>query len=112
MKKTILLLCFIAFLAGCREGKTARRVCRTHQTEVWEVAGIYYEEHNLTTNDFIDPRQLGTYFPNGQAPRCPVGTNPYAPFKIFDGPQCPYEPQSHSGERIPSNVIELKTNSP
>jgi hypothetical protein len=44
-------------------------------------------------------------------PRCPLGTNAYAPFHIFDGPKCPHEPSYHAVVRVPSRIAKLRANS-
>jgi hypothetical protein len=107
-----LFICLIGLVVGCDEGKSARRVCRSHQTEVWNAAASYYLEHGMKPDDLIDPQQLAALLPNGQVPRCPIGTNAYAPFKIFDGPKCPYEAQLHAGATMPASIAKLKTRSP
>src|SRR5258706_12552701 len=96
---------------GCREGKTAHRMCPIHQAEVWDAAASYYLEHSLTTNDIIVPQQLARYFAEGQVPRCPLGTDAYAPFRIFDGPKCPHEPSYHALVRVPPRISKLRANS-
>jgi hypothetical protein len=86
-------------------------MCPIHQAEVWDAAASYYLEHRLATNDLIAPQQLAGYFAEGQVPRCPLGTNAYAPFYIFDGPKCPHEPSYHAVVRVPSRIAKLRTNS-
>ncbi len=63
----------------------------------------YYLERGLKPDDLIDPRQLTNFFAEGQVPGCP-GTKSYAPFRILDGPKCPY----HAVRRIPPRVAKLK----
>jgi hypothetical protein len=85
-------------------------MCPIHQAEVWDAAASYYLDHRLTTNDLIDPLQLAGFFAEGQVPRCPLGTNAYAPFHILDGPNCPHEPSYHAVIRVPSRITKLRTN--
>src|SRR5882757_8619973 len=106
-----LAVLFFTLFLGCDEGKSARRVCHSHQNEVWNAAAKYYLEHGMKPDDLIDPQQLAALLANGQVPRCPLGPNAYPPFKIFDGPQCPYEPQLHSGATMPTRIANLKTSS-
>lgn len=108
-----LLLACLVFLVGCGERpKTAEKICPVHQAEVWDAAISYYLEHGLKPDDLIDPQALTNFFPAGEVPRCPLGTNDYTPFRILDGPKCPYEPDLHAVRRIPARVAKLKGNSP
>jgi len=112
MTHKLLLTCLV-FLVGCGSGpKTAEKICRDHQTEVWDAAMSYYLEHGLKPNDLIDPQQLTNFFADGQVPRCPLGTNSYAPFRILDGPQCPYEPRLHAVQKVPARIAKLKASGP
>ena len=62
----------------------------------------------MKRDDLVDPQQLSAFFAEGHVPRCPLGTNNYAPFKILEGPRCPHEPTLHVVHRIPVSVIKLK----
>ena len=108
MPHKILLACLV-FLVGCGPGpKTAANVCPGHQTQVWDAAMSYYLEHSLKPDDLIAPQQLTNFFAEGQVPRCPHGTNSYAPFRILDGPKCPEHPVC----KIPARVANLIENKP
>ena len=104
-----LLLACLVLLVGCGPGpKTSAIVCPNHQTEVWDAAMSYYLEHGLKPDDLIDPQQLTNFFAAGQVPRCPSGTNNYAPFRILEGPEC----LQHTVRKIPARVATLKVKSP
>jgi len=108
MTRTVLFACLV-FLVGCGPGpKTSANVCPGHQTEVWDAAMSYYLEHGLKPDDLIDPQQLTNYFAERQIPRCPLGTNNYAPFRILDGPKCP----EHPIRKVPARVAKLIENKP
>ena len=98
-------IAFLLLLVGCGPGpKTADKICPGHQTEVWDAGVSYYLEHGLKPENVIDPQQLTNFFAEGHVPACPRSTNGYAPFRVFDGPKCPY----HEARRIPPRLAKLK----
>jgi hypothetical protein len=105
------LVLLVLVAVGCREGKTAHRMCPIHQTEIWDAATSYYLDRHLKTNDLIDPKQLTRYFAEGQVPRCTLGTSGYAPFRILEGPKCPNEPSYHAVVRVPPRITKLRASS-
>jgi hypothetical protein len=78
---------------------------------VWDAAGSYYLEHNMKPDDLIDPQQLKVFFGADGVPCCPLGTNDYAPFKLFDGPRCPHEGSGHGAVPVTEKIIKINQNS-
>ncbi len=104
-----LLTCLVVLtVVGCQEHKSARQVCPGHQAEVWDTAVSFYLERGMKRDDVIDPKQLSAFFAEGYVPRCPLGTNNYAPFRILDGPKCPHEPERHAVRQVPARLAKLK----
>jgi hypothetical protein len=100
-------LWLVLLFTGCTEPKSAKQICPAHQYVVWDAAAKYYLEQGMKPDDLVDPRHLSAFFPDGKVPRCPQGTNSYAPFRILDGPKCSYEPRLHESRRVPPSIAKL-----
>jgi hypothetical protein len=106
--QTGLAACVCMLSVGC--GPPASRICQQHQEIVWDAAGSYYLENRMKPEDLIDPQRLRGFFGPDGIPRCPLGTNDYAPFKLFDGPRCPHEGSRHSAAAISQKIQQIKQN--
>ena len=107
-RQNCVLFCLLTFLAGC--GPSSKEICQENQAMVWDAAGSYYLEHSMKPDDLIDPQQLKDFYNPGAFPRCPLGTNDYAPFKLFDGPQCPHQGSGHGVVPMFEKIIKIKQN--
>jgi hypothetical protein len=93
-----------------RSASLRKEICQQHQAMVWDAAGSYYLEHGMKPDDLIDPQQLKGFFNLDGVPRCPLGTNSYTPFKLFDGPRCPHEGSGHGVVSMSKKTIKIKQN--
>lgn len=101
----------LLFVSACaKSGKSARETCLRHQLWIWDAAGSHYLEQSMKPGEFIEPRLLTPYFPEGKLPRCLLGTNDYAAFRIFDGPTCPHDPTEHPPPSLLKKIEKIRAN--
>jgi hypothetical protein len=108
----VVLLVGAIYAVIYRRASSAKEICQQHQAMVWDTAGSYYLEHSMKPDDLIDPQQLKSFFAPGEVPRCTLGTNDYAPFKLFDGPRCPHVGSGHGVVPMSEKTIKIKRNTP
>jgi hypothetical protein len=106
----VVLLVGVIYAVIYRSASSAKEICQQHQAMVWDAARSYYLEHGMKPDDLIDPKLLKDFFRLDGVPRCPSGTNDYAPFKLFDGPQCPHEGSGHGVVPMSEQIIKIKRN--
>jgi hypothetical protein len=112
--RLFILVAAVVLLAGAiyavihRSASSRKEICQQHQAMVWDAARSYYLEHGMKPDDLIDPQQLKDFFNSDGVPRCPLGTNDYAPFKLFDGPRCPHEGSGHGVVPMSEQIIKIQ----